>query len=161
MQFEPPAPTTLFPQQKRTLKDAIFDLRTLSVQSLKNHSTRRRLIIMNICMVRFRRFIYPNRVRSWHEQSYTIQAGGRHAPIHPDAPKMIKIGKNKMKFVEGKESLYRVSVRECARIQTFPDTYKFIYNRVADGYKMIGNAVPVDFAEMLAKKIFTDLSGKF
>ena len=58
MQFEPPAPTTLFPQQKRTLKDATFDLRTLSVQSLEKTTLtqRRRLIIMNICG-RFRRFI--------------------------------------------------------------------------------------------------------
>ena len=33
-------------------------------------------------------FMSRNRVRSWHEQSFTIQAGGRHAPIHPQAPKM-------------------------------------------------------------------------
>ena len=100
-----------------------------------------------------------NRVRGWDEQSFTIQAGGRHAPIHPDAPKMLKVEKNKMKFVDGFEKLYRrLSVRECARIQTFPDDFKFIYKRVADGYKMIGNAVPVDFAEILAKKIITDLN---
>ena len=44
----------------------------------------------------------------------------RHAPIHPDAPKMIKIGKNKMKFVEGKESLYRrLSVRELREFKHF------------------------------------------
>ena len=43
-------------------------------------------------------YMSRNRVRSWQEPSYTIQAGGRHAPIHPDAPKMIKVGKDKMKF---------------------------------------------------------------
>ncbi len=32
-----------------------------------------------------------NPFRGWDEQSYTIQAGGRHAPIHPQANKMIKI----------------------------------------------------------------------
>ena len=42
-------------------------------------------------------YMSRNRVRSWDEPSFTIQAGGRHAPIHPDAPKMIKIGKDKMK----------------------------------------------------------------
>jgi DNA (cytosine-5)-methyltransferase 1 len=29
-----------------------------------------------------------NRVRSWDEVSFTIQAGARHAPLHPQAPKM-------------------------------------------------------------------------
>lgn len=33
-------------------------------------------------------YMSRNRVRSWDEQSFTIQAGGRHAPIHPQAPKM-------------------------------------------------------------------------
>jgi len=32
-------------------------------------------------------FMSRNRVRAWDEQSFTIQAGGRHAPIHPQAPK--------------------------------------------------------------------------
>lgn len=31
-------------------------------------------------------FMSRNRVRQWHEPSFTIQAGGRHAPIHPQAP---------------------------------------------------------------------------
>ena len=58
-----------------------------------------------------------------------------------------------------KEHLYRrLTVRECARVQTFPDTFKFYYKNIADGYKMIGNAVPVRMANVLAKKILSDLS---
>ena len=45
-------------------------------------------------------YMSRNRVRSWDEPSFTIQAGGRHAPLHPDAPKMIKVGKDDMKFNE-------------------------------------------------------------
>jgi DNA (cytosine-5)-methyltransferase 1 len=68
------------------------------------------------------------------------------------------IEQNKREFVKGKEHLYRrLSVRECARIQTFPDDFIFYYKDVADGYKMIGNAVPVKFAEAIAKKIMEDL----
>jgi DNA (cytosine-5)-methyltransferase 1 len=68
------------------------------------------------------------------------------------------IEQNKREFVKGKEHLYRrLSVRECARIQTFPDDFIFYYNDVADGYKMIGNAVPVKFAEAIAKKIIADI----
>ena len=50
------------------------------------------------------------------------------------------------------------SVRECARVQGFPDDHIFYYKKVSDGYKMIGNAVPVDFAYILASKIMQDLS---
>lgn len=103
-------------------------------------------------------YMSRNRVRSWDEPSFTIQAGGRHAPIHPRAPKMKFIGKNNRIFVPGKEHLYRrLSVRECARIQTFPDDFVFKYENIADGYKMIGNAVPVEFARHIAAKIAQDL----
>ena len=103
-------------------------------------------------------YMSRNRVRNWDESSFTIQAGGRHAPIHPQAPKMKLIEKDKRVFVSGKEHLYRrLSVRECARIQTFPDDFIFKYQNVSDGYKMIGNAVPVEFAYYLAKKISSDL----
>jgi DNA (cytosine-5)-methyltransferase 1 len=103
-------------------------------------------------------YMSRNRVRSWDELSFTIQAGGRHAPIHPQAPKMKLIEENKREFVKGKEHLYRrLSVRECARIQTFPDDFIFKYTDIADGYKMVGNAVPVEFARSLATKIKCDL----
>jgi len=99
-----------------------------------------------------------NRVRSWDEVSFTIQAGGRHAPIHPQAPKMKFIELNVREFVKGKEHLYRrLSVRECARIQSFSDAFSFEYSSVVAGYKMIGNAVPVIMGKVLAEKIYADL----
>ena len=104
-------------------------------------------------------YMSRNRVRSWDEPSFTIQAGGRHAPLHPQAPKMQFVEQNKRIFVPNKEHLYRrLSVRECARIQTFPDDFIFKYKNIADGYKMIGNAVPVNLAYHLANKIFNDLN---
>ncbi len=104
-------------------------------------------------------FMSRNRVRSWDEPSYTIQAGGRHAPIHPQAPKMKFIEQNKRIFVPGKEALYRrLSVRECARIQTFPDDFIFYYNNLTAGYKMVGNAVPCNLAYCLAKSIKEQLN---
>ncbi len=103
-------------------------------------------------------FMSRNRVRSWDEPSFTIQAGGRHAPIHPQAPKMLFVEQNKRVFVPGQENLYRrLSVRECARIQTFPDDFKFYYRDVVDGYKMIGNAVPVKLAKQVAECIIDAL----
>jgi len=103
-------------------------------------------------------YMSRNRVRCWDEPSFTIQAGGRHAPLHPQAPKMELVEKDKRKFVEGKEALYRrLSVRECARVQTFPDEHKFYYKNLTAGYKMVGNAVPPQLAFVLAKKIYEDL----
>lgn len=48
-------------------------------------------------------------------------------------------------------------MRECARIQTFPDDFIFKYSNIADGYKMVGNAVAVEFARQLAAKIYQDM----
>jgi len=71
---------------------------------------------------------------------------------------MVKLEKDKRKFKHGSTKLYRrLSVRECAAIQTFPDDFIFEYKTVIDGYKMIGNAVPVEFAKRLALKIKEDL----
>ena len=103
-------------------------------------------------------FMSRNRVRSWDQQSFTIQAGGRHAPIHPQANKMIFKKLNRWEFDKKSPKPYRrLSVRECAKIQTFPDDFEFCYSNVADGYKMVGNAVPVKLAEAIAKQIKKDL----
>jgi DNA (cytosine-5)-methyltransferase 1 len=145
-----------------TLKEAIFDLRRSLPAKPFNKTNGEDLKIPNHEYMTggfSTMYMSRNRVRSWDEPSFTIQAGGRHAPIHPQAPKMIFVEENKRIFVPGKENLYRrLSVRECARIQTFPDDFIFHYKDVADGYKMIGNAVPVQFAYNIAKKIYYDLS---
>jgi len=104
-------------------------------------------------------FMSRNRVRSWDETSFTILATARQIPLHPQAPKMINVGKDKFDFVKEQEDKYRrLSVRECDRIQTFPDDYEFIYNKIEDGYKMVGNAVPVELARQIAEKIKKDLN---
>lgn len=59
----------------------------------------------------------------------------------------------------------RLSVRECARIQTFPDDYEFVFRKKAgnvgvcgsDAYKIIGNAVP----PLLAYNIAQNLQSKW
>ena len=71
---------------------------------------------------------------------------------------MIFVEKDKRIFDPKSPKPYRrLSVRECARIQTFPDNFIFKYNYISHGYKMVGNAVPVNFAQILAKKIFVDI----
>ena len=101
-----------------------------------------------------------NRVKAWDEQAFTVQASGRQCQLHPQAPKMVKVGHNDCRFVEGQEHLYRrMTVREVARVQGFPDDFKFIYTNVDDAYKMIGNAVPVNLAYEIALAIKAALGG--
>ena len=155
-----------FPQpgdEVLTLKDAIFDLEAIAPipvkgkvddyhPSIPNHECAD-LGFSSIYMSR-------NRVRSWSEPSFTIQAGGRHAPLHPQASKMILVDKDKRIFDPNSPQPYRrLSVRECARVQTFPDKFIFKYKQIADGYKMVGNAVPVNLARVLARQIFDDIIG--
>lgn len=74
-----------------------------------------------------------------NEPSNTIPAhlykdGMRH--IHPDP-----------------EQARSITPREAARLQTFPDNFEFLGATMSQ-YKMIGNAVPVDFANIIATALF-------
>jgi len=153
-------------EKKRFLKDVIFDLKDNVLPAKeKNYTNGNNCKIANHEFMTggfSSMFMSRNRVRSWDEPSFTIQAGGRHAPLHPQAPKMQFVEQNKRIFVPNSEHLYRrLSVRECARIQTFPDSHKFYYKNVSAGYKMVGNAVPPNLAYFLAKKIFQDLASVY
>jgi DNA (cytosine-5)-methyltransferase 1 len=159
MKFIPPLPLAFRP----TVRDAILDLNNTSIPSLEfNRSNKDRCLISNHEHYRAQShsyiFMSRNRVLSWDRPSFTLQASGRHTPIHPTAPPMEKVKKDVMRFQPGLEHLYkRLSVRECARIQTFPDDFDFFYDNVDEGYKMIGNAVPVNLAYHMALQIKKDL----
>lgn len=61
------------------------------------------------------------------------------------------------------EAERRLTVRECARIQTFPDSYDFVFRNSDNGlsvsaseaYKLIGNAVPPLLGFHIAKRLET------
>ncbi len=158
----------IFPEEtfpKIDLMSAIGDLKDNVMPATEfNHTNGKKCIVSNHEYMNGNFstiYMSRNRVRSWDEQSFTIQAGGRHAPIHPQAPKMKMVSQNDRIFLPGKEHLYRrLSVRECARIQTFPDDFVFYYKQIANGYKMIGNAVPVNLASFLAASIMKQLNQK-
>jgi len=71
------------------------------------------------------------RISNWDKPSDTITATGPE--IHP----------NKQR---------RMSVRECAIIQSFPDSFEFT-GSTASMYAQIGNAVPVKLAEKIAHSV--------
>lgn len=50
----------------------------------------------------------------------------------------------------------QLTVRECARIQTFPDWYVFP-DTFANGYRIVGDAVPVELARVLGEAMLREL----
>ena len=71
------------------------------------------------------------RINNWEKPSDTITATGPE--IHPNKKR-------------------RMSVRECAILQTFPENFIF-HGSLGSMYKQIGNAVPVLLAKKLAQGI--------
>lgn len=148
---------------KPTLKECIWDLKESAIPALnKNKTNGDKCIVPNheyftgsFSTI----FMSRNRVRGWDEPGFTVQASGRQCQLHPQAPKMIKLEANKQIFVPGQEHLYRrMTVREVARVQSFPDNFQFLYDDVDYGYKMIGNAVPVNLAYHVAMSIKNTLN---
>lgn len=161
--FEFPYP--IKEKERKFLKDTIWDLKDNALPGKEKNKTNADDCIVNnheyLTGGYSTIFMSRNRVRQWEQPAFTVQASGRQCQLHPQAPTMIKVDKNIYKFVIGKEELYRrLSIRECARIQGFPDTFKFYYTSLEDGYKMVGNAVPVDLAYIIAKRIKETLIDK-
>jgi DNA (cytosine-5)-methyltransferase 1 len=151
VKFVPPTPKS----SKKTFRDAIYDLKDSAIKALpKNYSNGEKCILPNheYFIGAFSTiFMSRNRVRAWDQQAFTVQASGRQCQLHPQAPSMKKVDEDLFKFVEGEEEKYRrLTVRECARVQTFPDDFIFYYEKLEDGYKMVGNAVPVNLAYEMA-----------
>jgi DNA-cytosine methyltransferase len=149
IKFEFPKGSTEDDEKKIMLRDIIWDLQETAIPSgAKNHHNPEAINNNEYFTGAYSSiFMSRNRVKGWDEQAYTVQASGRQCQLHPQAPKMVKVGKDDCRFVEGKEHLYRrMTIREVARVQGFPDDFQFIYEDTNNAYKMIGNAVPVNLA---------------
>lgn len=95
-------------------------------------------------------YMSRNRKRKWDEVSFTLQASGRHSPLHPSGGQMIKVGKDKCVF--GRAPNRRLSFKECAAIQSFPSDFNF-FGALNSKYQQIGNAVPPKLAQIIAESL--------
>ena len=146
---------------KKTLRDAIGSMPP-PVRALDKNKANPSVVVPNHEYFEgtySSHYMSRDRVRDWDQPSFTIQASGRHAPMHPSCSHFIPVKKDVCKLDPNAPNPYRrLSVRECARIQTFPDSFKFFYEYVNDGYRMIGNAVPVELARRILVAIKEQLS---
>lgn len=90
------------------------------------------------------------------------QRTGKETKVHkyhvlrknePSTTILAHLHKDGYRFIHyDSEQARTLTVREAARIQTFPDDYFFV-GSMSSAYKMIGNAVPPQFSKILAKAI--------
>lgn len=83
---------------------------------------------------------------SLDEPSKTIKAGTHGVPG----------GENMVVLDDGSQRYY--TVRESARIQTFPDAYRF-HGSWTENMRQIGNAVPVQLAKIVGDSVYQYLKG--
>ena len=98
--------------------------------------------------------------------NHRLQAGARIYPGHTGSPldlpaKTLKAGdhgvpggENMLVRTDG--SVRYFSVRESARLQTFPDGYE-LHGAWSEAMRQLGNAVPVTLAQVVASSVATHL----
>ena len=126
-------PKPMMTERWQTVRDAIRDLpEPVNYQHHPNHDNH-----VGIPDAR----VYPGHTGSpWDWPAKTIKAGDHGNPG----------GENMLRTDDG--SVRYFTVRELARLQTFPDDWHFA-SSWSESRRQLGNAVPVDMAELLAQSI--------
>ena len=76
--------------------------------------------------------------------------------LRPDEPSKSITGGARSEFIHPFENR-PLTIRECARLQTFPDDFVFV-GSPSDQAQLIGNAVPPLFAYVIASTLAADLN---
>ena len=95
-----------------------------------------------------------NNIYSAYKLNYRNFTG--HRPTNPDKPSPTILargnGKGGVCAIPHYNGKRRLTIRESARVQTFPDDFYF-HGTMNACYRQIGNAVPVKFAQLLGKEL--------
>ncbi len=88
--------------------------------------------------------LHDKNIPNWFETYHKKLKNGKTTPLKTKIPSTIR----------------RLTIKECAAIQTFPLEYKFSGQKTKQ-YKQIGNAVPCHFAEAIAQSLRNAFKEKF
>lgn len=166
--------------KKVTVEDSISDLPKLLPLSTPSKKESHRSVLSNKVLNHLPRFHSQRDVNIFSELAKDVENG---SVKYPDVKSLIELYKNvtgkeskfhKYNVLNNKKPsntipahLYKdglrhihpdpnqgrsITVREAARIQTFPDDMEFL-GSMGEQYKMIGNAVPPLFSELLSNSI--------
>lgn len=129
------------PELKRwvTVRDVISDMPEPQLKEASNY---------NHHIFKAGAKIYPGHTGSYiDEPSKALKAGGHGVPG----------GENMIRYENGTVRYF--TVRESARIQTFPDDYEF-EGSWGEVMRQLGNAVPASLAKIVGQSVFRELSSK-
>ena len=94
-------------------------------------------------------YMSRRRRHDWDEPSPCIVGHWRHVPLHPLSPPLVRVDTDHWQF-EHPGPARRLSLAECAALQSFPSDYDWGAVRVRDGFLAVGNAVPPSMAKAVA-----------
>ena len=109
-----------------------IDINIVGMGGTNNFKQEKLNFLLNFCHFSFEQSL---RITNWNRPSDTITATGPEIHV------------NKKR---------RLSVRECAILQTFPMDFQFV-GSLNKMYRQVGNAVPVKMAEKIAEEIKKEL----
>lgn len=97
-------------------------------------------------------------VRGWDEPSYTVLSFTASIPLHPEPVAEASISPGGVIYSRKTGAYHRrMTVRECARVQTFPDSFSFGEAGPVLAHDVIGNAIPPVLMERIAAAVRDDL----
>jgi DNA (cytosine-5)-methyltransferase 1 len=86
-------------------------------------------------------YMSRRRRRDWHEAAPCVVSHSRSVALHPVSPPMLYTGPDAYRFATDGPAR-RYSYLECAALQGFPRTFRWIDGSLAMKYRLVGNAVP-------------------
>ena len=86
-------------------------------------------------------YLSRNRRHGWDEPAPCIVGHWRSVPLHPASPHLLRVRADCWRFSQ-ETPARRLSYEECARLQGFPASWRWIGGGLRDRFQLIGNAVP-------------------
>ena len=126
--------------KSKTVKDAILDLENIQNNKIANHTITNHSVEMKERLLKipegkslYKDYSDAFRKLYYDKPAYTVKENHGGVHVHPTKGRVL-------------------TPRELARLQSFPDNFIFLGTK-SSVLKQIGNAVPVDLAEIIAKNV--------